>query len=64
MGYAAGYKKTITLESLDPTGIAIEKWTLEDCQIISIDFGDNDYSSDDLTEISLELQPWRCILNM
>ena len=48
MGYAAGYKKTITLESLDPTGIAIEKWTLEDCQIISIDFGDNDYSSDDL----------------
>lgn len=64
MGYAAGYKKNITLTSLDPTGVEVEKWTLEQCQIVSIDFGDNDYGNDELTNITLELQPWRCILNL
>lgn len=64
MGYAAGYKKNILLKSLDPTGVEVEKWFLEHCMITSIDFGDNDYSSDELTNITLELQPWRCILNM
>ena len=64
MGYAAGYKKDITLQALDPTGVPVEKWTLEQCQIVSIDFGDNDYSNDELTNITLEIQPWRCILNL
>ena len=64
MGYAAGYKKNITLKALDPTGIEVEKWFLEQCQIVSIDFGDNDYSSDELQKVTLEIQPWRCILNL
>jgi len=64
MGYAAGYKKTIILKSLDPTGIEVEKWTLEQCMITNINFGDNDYGSDELTNITLEVQPWRCILNV
>jgi len=64
MGYAAGYQKNIILTSLDPTGVEIEKWTLEKCQIVSIDFGENDYGSDELTNITLELQPYKCILNL
>jgi hypothetical protein len=64
MGYAAGYKKNILLKALDPTCIEVEKWFLEQCQIVSIDFGDNDYSSDELQKITLEIQPWRCILNL
>ena len=64
MGYAAGYKKNILLKALDPIGVEVEKWFLEQCMITSIDFGDNDYGSDELTNITLELQPWRCILNM
>jgi len=64
MGYAAGYKKNITLTSLEPTGVEVEKWTLMDCQIVSIDFGENDYGNDELTNITLELQPYKCILNM
>jgi hypothetical protein len=63
MGYAAGYKKNVLLKSLDPTGIEVEKWFLEQCMITSIDFGENDYSSDELTNITLEIQPWRCVLN-
>ena len=64
MGYAAGYKKNIILKALDPTGVEVEKWFLEQCMITEINFGENDYSSDDLQKISLTIQPWRCILNM
>lgn len=63
MGYAAGYKKNVLLKSLDPTGIEVEKWFLEQCMITGINFGDNSYEDDALTTITLELQPWRCILN-
>jgi len=64
MGYKAGYAKNIHLKALDPTGIEVEKWLLEQCMITSIDFGENDYGSDELTNIILEIQPYRCILNM
>jgi hypothetical protein len=64
MGYAAGYKKNILLKALDPTGIEVEKWFLEQCMITSIDFGDNSYDEDTLTNVVIDLQPWRCILNM
>lgn len=64
MGYAAGYKKNILLKALDPTGVEVEKWFLEQCMITSIDFGENDYGNDDLTNITLSIQPWRCILNI
>lgn len=63
MGYAAGYKKNILLKSLDPAGVEVEKWFLEQCQIVNIDFGNNDHSSDELQNITLTIQPWRCILN-
>lgn len=62
MGYAAGYKKNIRLKSLDPMGVEVEIWELEDCMITSIDFGENAHDSDDLTNITLEIQPFRCIL--
>ena len=64
MGYAAGYKKNITLWALDPTGVEVEKWFLEQCMVTSIDFGDKDYGNDELTNITLTIQPWRCILNI
>jgi len=64
MGYAAGYKKTILLKALDPTGVEVEKWTLEQCMITDIDFGENDYGSDELQKISVTVQPWRCIHNL
>lgn len=63
MGYAAGYKKNIILKSLDPVGVTIEKWTLEQCQITNVDFTDNDMESNEAQKITLTLQPYRCILN-
>jgi hypothetical protein len=64
MGYAAGYKKNIILKALDPTGVEVEKWFLEQCMITSISFGDNSMDSDALAMVSLTIQPWRCILNL
>jgi len=63
-GYAAGYKKTVTLKQLDPVGAPIDKWTLEECMITDIAFGDNDHESDAVQTITLTLQPFRCIHNI
>ena len=62
MGYAAGYKKDIDLEMLDPTGVAVEKWILQGCIITKASFGELGYSGDDLAMVDLGLQPDRCIL--
>ena len=62
MGYAAGYKKDVDLEMLDPTGVAVEKWILQGCIITKAAFGDVGYGGDDLADISMTLQPDRCIL--
>jgi len=62
MGYAAGYKQQLILEMLDPTGVAVEKWILEGCQITKASFGDVGYGGDDLAMVDLTVQPDRCIL--
>jgi hypothetical protein len=62
MGYAAGYKKNVDLEMLDPTGVVVEKWILEGTFISDIDFDSLGYSDDAIAGISATLRPDRCIL--
>jgi hypothetical protein len=62
MGYAAGYKKDIDLELLDPPGAVVQKWRLEGTFITSANFGSLDYSSSDIADIAVTLRPDRCIL--
>jgi hypothetical protein len=62
MGYAAGYKRDIDLEMLDPTGVVVEKWILEGTFITNLNFGDLDYSRDELVNIQCSLRMDRCIL--
>jgi hypothetical protein len=62
MGYAAGYKKDIELEMLDPTGVVVEKWILQGTFLSGLDFGTLDYSQDALADISATLRMDRCIL--
>lgn len=64
MGYKAGSSKSLILKSLDPTGVEVEKWTLEQCILTNVDFGNNDMSSDELQMVTITIQPWRCILNV
>ena len=62
MGYAAGYKKDIELEMLDPTGVVVEKWILYGTFLSSVDFGSLGYSTDALADISASLRMDRCVL--
>ena len=62
MGYAAGYKKDIDLEMLDPTGVVVEKWILYGTFLTSVDFGSLGYSTDALADITASLRMDRCVL--
>jgi hypothetical protein len=62
MGYAAGYKKNIDLEMLDPTGVVVEKWILEGTFLTDVNFGELGYSQDGIATISASLRMDRCIL--
>lgn len=61
MGYAAGYKKDIELELLDPTGVVIEKWILQGTFLTNVNFNDLDYSSSDIVDINATLRFDRAI---
>jgi hypothetical protein len=61
MGYAAGYKKDIELDMLDPTGVVIEKWTIQGAFISDLNFGELDYNRDDIANITCTLRMDRCI---
>lgn len=54
-GYAAGYKRDVELEMLDPTGVVVQKWILKNVMLTDVSFGDLDYGSDDLQEIQATL---------
>ena len=62
MGYAAGYKKNVDLELLDPTGVVVEKWILEGTFLTSADFGSLDYKSDAIANITVSMRMDRCVL--
>ena len=56
-------RKNLVFKMLDPVGVEVQKWTLIGCMITSADFGSGlDYSSDDITELKITIQPDRCIL--
>ena len=55
-GYSAGYKRDVELEMLDPTGVVVQKWILKNTMCTSADFGELQYDSDDLAQITLTLR--------
>ena len=55
-GYAAGYKRDIELEMLDPTGVVVQKWILKNTMCTSADFGSLGYDQDDLANITITLR--------
>ena len=54
-GYADFYKKDIDFYLLGPVGDKIEQWTLKGAFIVTANFNDLDFSSNDVVEISLTL---------
>jgi hypothetical protein len=62
MGYAAGYKKDVDLEMLDPTGVVVEKWIIYGSFLTDVNFGSLAYNTDGLVDISATLRMDRCVL--
>lgn len=54
-GYAAGYKRDLELEMLDPTGVCVQKWILKNAWISQCSFGSLAYSDDSLADITATL---------
>lgn len=61
-GYFSAMAKDLILKSLDPTGVPTQMWRIEKAIITSADFGKNDHTSDAIAEITVTIQPQRCIL--
>lgn len=55
-GYAAGYKRNIELEMLDPTGVTVSKWILVNAFLTTVNFGQLDYGQDELATIELTIR--------
>ena len=55
-GYSAGYKRDVEIEMLDPTGVVVSKWILKNTMCTNVDFGDLNYSQDDLATITMTLR--------
>jgi hypothetical protein len=63
MGYAAGYKKDVELEMLDPTGVVVEKWILQGTMVTNVNYGDLKYDGNgELVKIDATLRFDRAIL--
>lgn len=62
MGYAAGYKRDLEIEMLDPTGVVVSKWILKNCMPLGYKGGNLDYNSDGLASIDVSIQMDYCIL--
>ena len=61
-GYAAGYKRPVELEMLDPTGVVVEKWLLDGTMLTNVGFGDLSMDDDAIADITATLRFDRAIL--
>ena len=61
-GYAIGYKKNLVLKSVDGSGVEVEKWTLVGTLIKDAAFDEYDHNSDDISKVTITLQPFQCLL--
>ena len=54
-GYAEFYKKDVTINVLGPVGDIVEEWTLKGAWIVSSNFNDLAWDSEDPVEISITI---------
>jgi len=55
-GYADFYKKDVKINMLGPVGDIVEEWTLKGCYIKEADFGEVDWTSNDVAGITMTLR--------
>ena len=62
-GYSDFYKKELTINILGPVGDIIGEWIIKGAFITQADFGDYDWSSSEVVDVSLTVAMDYCILN-
>jgi hypothetical protein len=55
-GYAAGYKRNITISMLDPTGVAVQKWVLINAFPTTVNFGALGYDTDEVSTVETTIK--------
>lgn len=55
-GYAAGYKRDVVIEMLDPTNVPVQKWLLKNAFLTTINFGNGKYDDDAIAEITVSVR--------
>ena len=53
----------IKIKTLDPTGIVEEEWVISVEKVLTISFGDLDYSKNEILKPFMILKPLNCVLN-
>lgn len=63
MGYHVGHAKDLFLDVVGPAGRKISSWYLNKCIVSGdVSFGDFDYTSQEIKEITFDIHPQYCIL--
>ena len=55
-GYAAGYKRNITISMTDPTGVVVQRWVLINAFPTTVNFGDLAYDTDDISTAEMTIK--------
>jgi len=61
-GYADFYKRDCQCKLLDPVGTVVELWDLKGCMLVTSNFNELDYGSEDPTEIAITIQADNIVL--
>ena len=62
-GYSDFYKKDITLNALGPVGDIVGEWIIKGAFVVSSNFGQYNWSTDEAINVELQLAMDYCVLN-
>ena len=62
-GYSDFYKKDVTLNSLGPVGDIVGEWIIKGAVVVSSNFGQYNWSTEDAINVELQLAMDYCVLN-
>ena len=62
-GYSDFYKKDLVLNILGPVGDIVGEWIIKGAFVAQADFGDLDWSNDEVVDLSITVAMDYCILN-
>ena len=62
-GYSDFYKKNLQLDVLGPVGDIVSQWIIQGAFIVNADFGQYDWATDAVVDLSITVAMDYCVLN-